>query len=504
MHVNALQWYLGILLALPCTARCGAPSSKPGIFRDRLEAFRKPLRSYRVEARPVDSLNYVLGELNYLKESYDSALSSHLSIPLPASGAFRDSVLAQRARIFDRIWPASALSGVDEEAETVSRPTLEWEIGSEHSRGFYQAGPVFPYGKDGTGFGTHSWLFNTQVSLAWPLSFRGRNGSLAAQARLSPSRTTLDYDLGLRAHAQDVFRENLSLSASAGLSKSPGPEYLASFSLSSSRLWPSANGSLSVQGGLGGVWEANGKRRNGNAWMGFTREAYLEGESYLSFSLDGAILSRQAEVDGFQAPVLYVDNVARIRPTHFQDPGFRDSLPMDSQSAYQLYVLHAGEQPLSLRAPQTYFSVTPAFAYGFSLFAGWQTRVGTHYGIDLYPEYAWDEAPGPDSLDPFSGDFNGLALNRADGQQYAVVMVEEEGGLGEYYGSRPLEHRKARRLDQKAGLDFSLSRFFRGQALTLGASAEFEWSNLPRTAPSFSVPWQWNLSCTWSRAWDLP
>lgn len=150
--------------------------------------------------------------------------------------------------------------------------------------------------------------------------------------------------------------------------------------------------------------------------------------------------------------MLYVDNVARIRPTHFQGPEFRDTLSKEDPSPDELYALHSGVQSLSLRAPQTSFSAPPAIAYGFSLFERWQARAATHYGIDLYPEYAWDEAPGPVGLEPFSGDFNGLALNRADGRRYAVVLIEEEEGLGEYYGSRPLERQKARRVDQKAGM----------------------------------------------------
>ncbi|MEO6098198.1 MAG: hypothetical protein ABIW76_22035 [Fibrobacteria bacterium] len=484
---------------MPSMALYGAPTPKPGIYRDRLEVFRKSLRSYQVETRRVDSLQYVLGELDYLREAYDSALGIHLSIPLPASGNFRDSVLAQRARIFDRIWPTTVLS----EEEAFSRPTLEWEIGSGHFRGFYQAGPVFPYGQDGMGFSTRAWLFHTQACLTWPLSLHGQKGSFAAQARLSPSQTSPDHDLVLRANAFDVFRKNLSLAGSAGLRKVAGQEYLASFSLSSSRFWPSEMGSISIQAYVGGDWQKHGGMMNGNAGMGFIRSTYLAGESYLDFSLDGAILSRSAVTDGFQAQELYVDNVAGIRPTHFQGPEFRDTLSKDDPSPYELYVLHTGAQSLSLRAPQTFFSATSALGYGFSLFAGWQARAETHYGIDLYPEYAWDEAPGPVGLEPFSGDFNGLALNRADGRRYAVVLIDEQEGLGEYYGSSPLEHRKMRRLDQKAGLDFSLSRFFGGQFLTLGTSAEFGWSNLPRTAPAFSTPWQWNVNCAWSRTWGL-
>lgn len=533
--MNALAWFLGALLALPPAVRCGAPMPKPGTYPGRPEGFRKPGPSYRVEARPMDSLRYVLGELDCLQEDYDSALGIHLSIPLPSSGIFRDSMLAQRARIFDRIWPASALS---EREAAASRPSLDWEISSGHSRSFSKSGPDFPYGQEGTGFRTQAWSMDTQAGLTWPLSLHERNGSLTAQARLSPSRTSPDLDLELRAKAYDVIWENLSLAGGANLRKSAGLmqpatfsfsssrywpfekgslsvdaqldgewKQRAAFNLSSSRYWPSEKGSLSVQAHAGGDWQNHGGFQGGNAGMGFTRSTYLAGESSFDFSLNGAIQSRKPETQGLAAPVLYVDDIARIRPTHFQGPEFRDTLSQDAPSPYELYILHAGEQSLSLRAPQTSFSATPSFAFGFPLFAGWQAQAGTHYGMDLYPEYAWDEAPGPDGLEPFSGDFRGLALNRADGRRYAVVLVEGEGegeALGEYYGARPLEHRKARRWDQKAGLDFNLSRYFGGQFLTLGASAEFGWSNLPCTAPASSTPWQWNANFTWSRAWDLP
>lgn len=54
-----------------------------------------------------------------------------------------------------------------------------------------------------------------------------------------------------------------------------------------------------------------------------------------------------------------------------------------------------------MRMDALHWSLGPSFTYDFSLSAGWQVRAGTYYGIDLYPEYAWNDAPGPDSSIPF-------------------------------------------------------------------------------------------------------
>jgi hypothetical protein len=239
-------------------------------------------------------------------------------------------------------------------------------------------------------------------------------------------------------------------------------------------------------------------------WLGITREAYLAGENSIAFSLDGAVQRMDARADWLPAPVLYVDDIARNRPTHFRGPDFRDSLPKDSADTYWIYASHAGETPLILHAARTCFSTTASITHGMSLPAGWSAYAVARYGMDLYPEFAWDQVPGPESLDPASGDFNGLVLNRADGRHYAAVLVDYGSGVGEFYGTVPLQRRKARRVDQRADLDVSLIRYFRGQALSLGASARWAWSNLPRTSPVESWPWQWGVSLGWSRTWELP
>lgn len=431
------------------------------------------------------------------------ALGNHLSITLPDNGAFRDSLLAQRSRIFDGLWPMSQASEAAEPG--AMGPTLEWGIGSGHSRAFHRSGPVFPYGTDEAGYQTRSWLLNSQARFTRPFSLRGQHGSLGAYAHLSPARTSPDYELAMQADLLDVFAENLSVSGSAGIRKITGSGYVSCLSLASSRLWPFEKGSLSVYGGYGGEWEGTGRSASGNFWSGITREVYLAGENTLAFSLEGTVQRWDAQADRLEAPVLYVDDVAKASPTHFRSPDFRDTLPKADGAGFLRDAMHAAARPLSLQAPQTYFSISPSLTCGFTLPAGWQAYAGVHYGVDLYPEYAWDHVPGPDSLEPFYGDFNGLALNRADGHLYAAVLVHEGGGVGEYYGSEPLEHRAQRRMDQRAGADFNLVRYLPdGNTLALGLAGELAWSNLPGSAPAESQPWQWGVTCSWNRSWGWP
>jgi hypothetical protein len=115
--------------------------------------------------------------------------------------------------------------------------------------------------------------------------------------------------------------------------------------------------------------------------------------------------------------------------------------------------------------------------------------------VDLYPSYAWDRVPLPDSLYIGSGDLVGIALNRADGHHYAAVLAGNEEGFEEHYGTQPLERHRMRRWDQTVGIDFSLSRTLpNGYAFYAETTTDFGWSNLPATAPGDSQPWQWGLN----------
>jgi hypothetical protein len=495
MRENTLNRSLAFLLILPWMLWSIPSSPKTGPFPDKSDR------------RSRDSTQYILGELHILEEAYDMALGNNLAIALPVSGAFRDSVLVQRARIFGRVWTASDPSGKEDDGTAEPGPTLAWGIGSGHERGFHRAGPAFPYGKDGMGFHTRTWMLNTHASLACPMSFHGQDMSFAAEADLSPSGTPgtrLDYDLTLRGYLFDLFLENLTVTGAAGVRKTSESKPITSLSLSTSRLWPSENGSFTVQGGFAGEWSGNGGAFGRSFWMGFSREAYLDGENFLSFSLEGAVQSLDANANRLQVPVLFVDDVTGSRPTHYQGPDFRDSLPNEDTDVFQLYAYQSGELPLDLNSARSRFSVAPSVAYGMALPAGWQAIAAARYGVDVYPESAWDQVTGPASIDPVYGDFNGLALNRADGRLYAAVMLEEDGGVREFYGTDPMERRETQRVDQTAGLDLSAARYFGGQTISVGAYAERAWSNLSGTAPVVFRPWHWGVTVGWTRTWGLP
>jgi hypothetical protein len=152
-------------------------------------------------------------------------------------------------------------------------------------------------------------------------------------------------------------------------------------------------------------------------------------------------------------------------------------------------------------APRSHLALTPALQYGFSLPGGFGAQAVARYALDLYPESVWDWVPMPDSLDPSRVDGAGLAFNRADGRFYAYALAEEGGLVRESFGSVPLQRRKARRLDQRAGLEFSLWRSLpQGYSLAMETSAELGWSNLPRTSPIESQPWRFALAFTLTRS----
>ena len=240
---------------------------------------------------------------------------------------------------------------------------------------------------------------------------------------------------------------------------------------------------------------------NDNAWISLSREIDLQDGKTLGFSLRGAFDRQDPQYEWITAAVLYVDDVSKAQPTHFRAGDFRDTLPGNTGDALGALAQHAGALQLATVTPRSYFSLSPSFQYGFPLPAGFEALVGARYAVDIYRESSWDWVPSPDSMDLSQADLVGLAFNRADGRYYAAALLEEAGDLREAYGARPLQRQKAKRLDQKAGLNLGLTRSLpHGYTLALDASAEFGWSNLSRTSPIGSQPWQWGLTFNLSRS----
>jgi hypothetical protein len=503
--------------SLPASVIQRAPAAQGPDFPEAVyspdDPFGEFLRKIRLSE---DSLQYLLGERTFNRQRFDSALSHHLAAHVPASGIFRDTLLAQRSRIFARVWPTVApRSGKKDALPDVaiskdslppsSKPVFDWGMGTSHSRGLFRTGPWHPYGTYGTsgmGYEERYWMYNTYARQSWPLSVRGQTLNLAANVNQSTAGGFSTFDVGVQADIPEGILENSALSLSTGLRKSQLWGSYKSNNLLLSKGWYSERLGLGFESGYSGEWNDQGKRLYDNAWVTLSRDVRFESGNTLAVSLRGAVDRLDARYDWITAPVLYVDDVSKAQPTHFRAQDYQDTLHGNTGDALLRYAEHAGEVNLTMLAPRSYFSFCPALQYGFSLPAGIEAMAAARYALDFYPQYAWDWAPVSDSSVLYNGDLVGLAFNRADGRYYSAVLMEGVDGLQEYYGTVPLEHRTAKRLDQRAGLEFSLSRILpHGYTLALEASAQFGWSNLPDTFPIESQPWQWGLTFNLSRSW---
>jgi len=120
-----------------------------------------------------------------------------------------------------------------------------------------------------------------------------------------------------------------------------------------------------------------------------------------------------------------------------------------------------------------------------------------------FPEKRRTEAALPQGFVEASGDFQGLALNRADGKRYAAVMIRENGGFQEHYGASPLREHARYRIDQQAGADFSLRlRLVKWGTFTLDGMAKRNWSTVAAIAPIWIPKWDLGAALKWNRGWS--
>lgn len=484
--------------------------SLPKALRGDL-ASRDPFGDFLREIRlSEDTVHYRLGEQALDRQRYDSALGHHLAVNLPATGTFRDTLLAQRSRIFARIWPSAVPRAAGEDAlskDSVSearKSVFDWGMGTSHSRGVFRSGLWQPDGWQGMGYEDRYWMYNSYARQSWPLSIRGQALQVAVNLNQATAAEFSTLDAALEAEIPEGILENLALVLSGGLRKSQLWGAYRSYDLQISKAWYFEGVGLGLETGFSREWNAQGKRLNDQAWITMRRDTEFASGNTLGLSLMGAIERLDSQYDWITASVLYVDDVSKAQPTHFRAPDFADTLYRNTGDTFARYsgpVGNTGALHLAMIAPRSYFSLSPSVQYGFSLPGGFEAMVGARYSLDLYPESAWDWVPMPDSLELSDADLVGLALNRADGRYYAAVLAEENGVLQESYGTVPLQQQKAKRLDQRAGLEFSLWRALpHGYNLGLDASVDFGWSNLPHTSPIESQPWQFGLSFNLSRS----
>lgn len=454
-----------------------------------------------------DTLHYRLGQQALDRQRYDSALSHHLAADLPATGTFRATLLAQRSRIFDRLWPVNApragsadALAKDTDSET-PESVFDWGMGTSHSRGIFRSGQWQPDGWQGMGYEDEYWMYNSHARQSWPLSIRGQAMQLAVNLNQATAAEFSTLDAAMSAEFREGILENLSLVLSGGLRKTRLWGAYQSYDLQVSKAWYFEGLGMGLETGFSREWDANGKRLSDQAWITLDRNTEFESGNTFGLSLKAAVERLDPQSDLITTSVLYVDDVSKAQPTHFLAPDYADTLIQNTGDAFTQYDGNAGVLQLAMNAPRSYFSLSPALQYGFSLPSGFEAMAGARYALDLYPESGWDWVPMPDSTDLSNADLVGLAYNRADGRHYAVALVEKDGVLQESYGTAPLQQRRAKRLDQRAGLEFSLWRALpHGYTLAMDASADFGWSNLPGTSPIESQPWQFGLSFNLSRS----
>lgn len=507
MGIPGILLSIAALALLPGLAWPSDAVTLPKALRSDLsdrDPFGDFLRALRLSE---DTLHYRLGQQAFDRQRFDSALGHHLVANLPAAGTFRDTLLAQRSRIFARIWPAAApRAGSTDTRETDTaaealNAVFDWGMGTSHSRGVFRSGLWQPDGWQGMGYEDRYWMYNSYARQSWPLAIGDQELQLAVNLNQATAAEFSTLDAALEAEISEGVLEGLALVLSGGLRKSRLWGSYPSYDLQISKAWHFEGLGLGLETGFSREWDAQGRRLNDQAWIALRNDAELESGNTLGFSLKGAAERLDSQYDWITASVLYVDDVSKTQPTHFRAPDFADTLFQNTGDAFAQYAGNTGALQLGMTAPRSYFSLSPAVQYGFSLPRGFGALAGARYSLDLYPESAWDWVPMPDSLDPSNADLVGLAYNRADGRYYAAALVEENGVLRESYGTVPLQKRKAKRLDQRAGLEFSLWRALpHGYTLALDATADFGWSNLHGTSPIESQPWQFGLTFNLSRS----
>lgn len=440
------------------------------------DAFREFLRESRTLE---DSLHYRQGERALSEGDIDSALAYHLAIGIPAPGAFRDEVLAQRERIFARIWRSGdaslARAGDRPGTETETpRPGFAWGAGAGHARRLVRTGPSFPFGGDGSGAETREWRSSAFARATWPVRLGGQSVELRLSAEAGRTVQAAEYASTLEAESTDGPLANLSLSLSSGLARSREWGAYRYQGISAAKAWYFASADAFAEAGFSRQWDGSWRRLSDAAWAQAGRGFSLAGWGNIQVSLRAEASAAESRSDGFALPVRY--------------KGEGPETP-------------SGELSLGFKAPLSRFSLSPGLSYGFPMPGGIQALAEAGYSLDLFPEYAWNRIPWPDSLDPDTGDLAGLAMDREDGRYYAAVLTEEDGESRFRYGSRPLETGKRRRVDNRASLGFSLGKELpRGYFLSADLSAEAGWTNLPDSAPADFLPWQWSIGLGIRRA----
>lgn len=495
---------LSIVVSPPLPILAAAPAGKSDSDREAaFEAYRKGM--------PLDSLYFLLAGQALGRLSFDTAMAFNLSIPTPASGGFRDSVLSQRYRLY-------RLSGLHEDADRLkdSLPLLpepppprrrgEWSVLFRSGQTGEDQGDarIYPSGQILPGVDTGGWVGRSQGMLSFPLP---------SPVSL-PLSIALGYDL-----AKSYYKDSLDVRGRIELRADRILErFFASFAMEAGRiaeLGPvtAYKGDLTWIGqGRGGHWI--GYAGYESEWEGFRDKRYDVGWLSLlrewnfgsGWSMQGSLAASLLLLDPYRVAgvgkVIFVDDVSKAQPTHFTDASFQDSIPRGSViTRYRFYTEASDSLPPS-HYSQDAITLRPGLGFSLPAFLGARVDIDLGYGLTFYPEaYAWKEIAGADLPPGTEQEFRGYALNRADGRYYRAILTNPSGGIREVYLPAPLRERRVFRRDHSMAGGVAMSRALsRWGEVRIDLGVERTLSNLSGRAPIWIPEWEYNASIRWFKA----
>lgn len=458
-----------------------------------------------------DSLYFFLAEAAFGHSAFDTAMAFNLAIGTPAAGNLREPVLDQRFRIYLKAGlEKDAAAVADSMAEKPKPPSRRnHELNIRFSSGYYREDDYpathYPFGSDLGAIRLEGAQFRNRAQLIWPLFQTARvpwSGGVEYDLIKSYAKDSLDYRAGLLLKADNLVIDSLSTTVSAEMGNVSGTGLVSSYKFESAFLSFSHRVITMILGGVESEWTDAWENRFNGFWISFYRDhsfAKGRGVNY-SLSISGIAVDPIRETT--PQKVMYVDDVTKESPTHYRNSAFQDSIPSKSISTFYQYISNTGPFTSSV-SPQGFVTVVPNLGYAFPLPFSISAEMGAHYALTLFPEpYAWSRASLPEEFANVKDDFEGFALNQADGKHYVARLNPENGGNREEYGSAPLRSVERVRIDQQAGVDVSFRRrLARLGTLSLDGGVKRNWSTVSGIAPIWIPEWDFGAALKWSKGW---
>lgn len=510
------------LLALLVIAAAGPVQSVPRdpdalarglelLASDEPDSALAPILEAHAAGMPKDSLYYFLAEIARRKTALDTAMAFNLAIGTPVAGAFRDSVLAQRYRLFmasNLIGDARALrdslAGPVETPQGRPQRKLTARMGSGYFRESNHDAIDYPFGPGLGGYAPRGWQHRARGQFEFPVVSGSRwdwTGGLEIQAMKSYAKDSVDYRLGGALRAENPTREGWSAGIGAEAGRITGSGWVSGCKAEAGWLSLRSGKLALITGGVASEWDGQGRQRYQSAWLTGIGDWTSGGRGFSGFlSISGL---RLAPITASKTHYeIYVDDVSKAQPVHFQDGSYADTIPASGRTTFARYVSAVGRMRTSSRSPMSSFSATPSLGYALPIGGGVIADFNVSATASWYPEpYRWDQAPLAEGA-VANDDSLHFARNQADGKAYAVDLILVDGGFRETYGAAPLARRERVRLDGQGEAEFGLRRAFGGWGnLAATVMARKNVSTVAGEAPVWIPDWYAGAAIRWSGDW---